>query len=85
MLDLQVGRYHHLAGSLHLYERDWEAAKAVTFNRDKWGTGAFSLPLWGADDIGSIVGRARRLLLNPDKFKPETPFEGWARWQLIAS
>lgn len=59
-LGLPVGRMTHSAGSMHLYARNLAAAFGVR--------GPIApepdLLMWGADDIGEIATRARRILLG---------------------
>jgi hypothetical protein len=82
-LGLEVGRYVHSAGSLHLYGRDDARASVIDYPDDERRT---DFPLWAqVDSIGGISSRARRLLLNPHGFRGETQFEKWAAELLIAS
>ena len=74
---VRPGTYVHSASSLHLYERDLEAAEKVS--RETHGA-SMPFPLWGCDDdIGEISKRARELAFGNDFF-PVTEFEAWA-WQ----
>lgn len=76
-LGIGMGTYTHSAGSLHLYERDWEKAEALKAEID-----AYKLPMyWGAEDIGTIASRARQLLLGR-RLNDETPLEKWLADQL---
>lgn len=59
----RVGTYTHSAGSMHLYERDWEAAAGVGEPRDPNDTPK-GLAFGGARDIESLSRRARRILLG---------------------
>lgn len=70
-LDAAVGTYTHSVGSMHLYERDWEAAAKIGAPRAWWVGHRY-----GANDIESIARRCRRILLNNgDSFLP-TLLEG---------
>lgn len=82
-LGLKPGRYVHVAGSLHLYERDLEALQNVSGSAEPGGRvpGPMMFPLWSVDDIGEISSRARRMLLDPQSFgdgQRLTDFESWA-------
>lgn len=79
-LGVQMGEYSHLAGSMHLYERDTDKAmqialsKSITFDT-----------MWSpmVKDIGDISKRARSILLKPDvELEYETEWERWMRSQL---
>jgi thymidylate synthase len=74
-LGLECGPSTHSAASLHLYERDVQKALEVTGE-------AIPIPfdgrLWGADDIGEISSRARRILVGQGgKVDSPTEFEEW--------
>lgn len=76
-LNVAVGPYTHSVGSLHMYERDMEAASALSF---KPRSRPMPFPLWNVQepDIGAIASSARRLALWPYEYAPETEFELWA-------
>lgn len=79
-LGLRPGRYVHVAGSLHLYERDLDQLQKVSGVGEPSGAPA-AQPLWSVDTIADISSRARRILLDPHSFgdgQPLTPFESWA-------
>lgn len=61
-LDARIGTYTHSVGSMHLYERNYEAAQKV--GDVKRYTASPSLYFGGARDIESVSRRARRLLLG---------------------
>lgn len=76
------GRYVHVAGSLHLYERDLEQLQKVSGPAEPGERipGPMTFPLWGgAGTITDISERARRLLLVPTAFVTETEFEAYAK------
>jgi thymidylate synthase len=80
-LGLEPGRYTHMAGSLHVYDRDVHKMEALTRTIPS-GT---DFPLWaGESTIAAISERARRLLLEPSGFAAETGFEAWAKELLTA-
>lgn len=79
-LGVEMGEYSHLAGSMHLYERDRDKAmqivsgKSITFD-EMWS------PM--VTDIGEISQRARSILLKPwAALEYETEWESWMRSQL---
>ncbi len=75
-LGLTPGKYFHSAGSLHLYERNFESADAIHLG--ELNPMSMDFPLWAdVDSIGGISKRARDLLFNP-YFVPKTMFESWA-------
>ena len=79
-LELEVGRYTHTAGSLHLYLTD---APRVEELGPSMLVGPDSPLSWGADDIGEISSRARRLLLGQlDKVADPTQLELWL-WSVM--
>jgi thymidylate synthase len=82
-LGLRPGLYVHSAGSLHLYESNFQdAARATAI--DTAGTAPMPFPLWSGDgSISDITTRARRLLMVPSLYDAETPFERWARAELM--
>jgi thymidylate synthase len=79
-LGLKPGVYVHSAGSLHLYERDLEAAQKVEGFALKPSQ---DFPLWHSESgsIGSLSKRARDLAIGDD-FIPVTGFEAWAWTEL---
>lgn len=85
-LHMWPGRYVHVAGSLHLYERDLAALQNVSGSAEPGGRlpGAMSFPLWSGDDtIADISSRARGLLLAPEAYPDRTEFEAWAKGLLL--
>lgn len=81
VLGLRPGIYVHSVGSLHLYERDLEAARRV----DGYDLGpSMEFPLWHTESgsMGAISKRARDLALGAEGFMPVTQFEAWA-WTLL--
>lgn len=74
MLGVRVGKYHHRVGSLHLYERDAEAASEVKF----WGASPMTFPLWASpsNQVRDIQTSARNLARG--LLLPHTDFERWA-------
>lgn len=80
-LGLEPGKYVHSVGSLHIYERDFDAAQAIEgFER----TASMAFPLWycpGGSSIAAITKRARDLALADD-FVPMTEWEAWA-WSMM--
>jgi Thymidylate synthase len=78
-LGVEMGRYVHRAGSLHLYQRDEAKAREV-----RWEGGpSMPFPLWDippAEDsrirMALIQSRARRIALG--QLEPGTKFEAWA-------
>jgi thymidylate synthase len=81
-LHMLPGRYVHVAGSLHLYERDLAALQNVSGSAEPGGRlpGAMSFPLWsGENTIADISSRARGLLLAPEAYPDKTEFEAWAK------
>lgn len=71
-LGIAMGTYTHSAGSMHLYERDWEKAENVQHHEGGW-----CVPMvWSAPTIGDIASRARMLLLGR-RLVDETPLEHW--------
>lgn len=72
-LGVEVGTYHHRAGSLHLYDRDIEKAEVIDFGSAQ----EMAFPLWNAAGIAAIQSRARGILFGVDE--PYTDFEKWAR------
>lgn len=75
-LGLPAGPQTHSAGSMHLYERNREAAMKVTGALPPTDLGR---RLWGADDISEISSRARRILLGQGyRLQGLTLFEDWA-------
>ncbi len=76
------GRYVHVVGSLHLYERDLDALQKVNDAVPLAESTRF--PLWGGEGtITDISRRARKLLLGPAAFAPQTLFESWAKELLV--
>jgi len=73
-LELDVGRYYHTVGSMHLYETDVPRV-------DELGPSKLVGPVvhtWGGDTIERISGRARRLLLGQlDKVDDPSQLELW--------
>lgn len=61
-LDARIGTYTHSVGSMHLYERDYEAATKVGDPARAVSSPSFAFG--GARDIESVSRRARRLLLG---------------------
>lgn len=80
-LGVPMGTYTHAAGSMHLYDRDLGKTAAVS---PADNPAPIRMPWWGADDIGEIAGRARRILLGqPERLDPGcTEFEYWLIEQL---
>jgi thymidylate synthase len=78
-LDLEVGRYYHTVGSMHLYEKDVARAEQL-------GASALVGPnqlFFRGGDIGGIAARARRILLGQvDKVINPSPLESWLAWLL---
>lgn len=73
----ELGRYVHTVGSLHLYDRNDEAASKI--DRLVGLPPAFPFPLWSPEvtgNIGEISKRARDLSFG--QITPETEFEQWA-------
>ena len=75
-LGVGMGTYTHVAGSMHLYDRDREKAAAVAYDEPR---DPIRMPWWGADDIGTIARRARRILLGQTTTDLDhmTDFEYW--------
>lgn len=80
VLGVKPGLYVHSPGSLHLYERDAEAAAAVLADVES----RMEFPLWdaGSRTMGAISRRARDLAFGADHFMPVTQFEAWAWTEL---
>lgn len=81
-LNVEIGIYKHLVGSLHLYEADWPRAKR--FLAEDWQTKC-SMPLMPlGDQFGNlaIVQKLEEALRNGDN--PPTPPSLPAYWQDIA-
>lgn len=80
-LGVAMGTYTHVAGSMHLYDRNLEAAAGVRMAEQY---APIPTPWWGADDIGEIASRARRILLGHTDRLPGGPteFEYWLVEQL---
>lgn len=59
-LDLEMGSYFHTVGSMHIYEKDIDAAKWIK----TYFNGGFKNyePLWSGESIGEISSNARKLL-----------------------
>lgn len=75
-IGLPPGKATHVAASMHLYERNRADALKVTGPLAPSGLGD---KLWGADDIGEIASRARRILLGQGyQLDGLTVFEDWA-------
>lgn len=73
-LGMGLGTYTHSAGSLHLYDSDYTKAEDLPLDGPMPGE---TIELrWGADRIGDIASRARRLLLGHALEDP-TPLETW--------
>lgn len=70
-LEVEVGRYVHRAGSLHLYVRDYERSAGLMFRGEK----PMAYPLFYAGR--TVQQRARAIALGT--VPPETEFEKWAR------
>lgn len=80
ILGQSLGRYVHAVGSLHLYDRDRDAASQIGGPDTGWAP--FELPLWdGGRDVAAVSQRARDLCLDR-RFRPQTLFESWAHEQL---
>lgn len=75
-LGAAVGTYTHVAGSMHLYERDLEKARAVAHAEPEEPIRG---PWWGGSgEIGETASRARRILLgHTDRLPGITEFEYW--------
>ena len=81
-LGATMGTYYHSAGSMHLYDRDWQASEAVRRTEDT--PGLTLQDAWGSSDIGEISSRARRLLLGQKHLLENvTPVEEWLDRQLL--
>lgn len=78
-LNVDVGYQTHSAGSMHLYLRNLEKARALWSPSAIPGDSVFRGDLWGSDDLGEISTRARRILLGQwDRLETDmTPFETW--------
>lgn len=61
-LDARIGTYAHSVGSMHLYERNYEAAQKVGDVRRY--TSSPSLAFGGPRDVETVSRRARRILLG---------------------
>lgn len=73
-LGARVGTYTHTVGSMHLYERDWEAAREIGHPRST----AFGHTFGSVDDIEVIARRCRRILLGTGKDLADlSPLEAW--------
>lgn len=57
-LGLRMGPYYHTAGSLHLYERNFDQVAGMTNVSTTWDY----MPLWSPGTIGDISRRARLIL-----------------------
>lgn len=78
-LGLPAGAQTHSANSLHLYERSRAKAMLAGPAPRSGAPQGFDGPLWGADDIGEISSRARRILLGQaSRLDGLTDFEAWA-------
>jgi thymidylate synthase len=71
-LGIAPGVYTHTLGSLHLYEKHWDAAADV---RDPRAV-AHGSRYGGVDSVASIASRCRRLLLGRD-LSDSTSLERW--------
>jgi len=80
-IGIPIGRYVHAVGSLHVYERDIDAARNLRpgILGEMTGFGEMTFPLWGGDTnhLADLTVRARELMLSRH-FQPETDFERWA-------
>lgn len=77
-LNVPIGEYVHSVGSLHLYERDFEAASKVMppLGQDFWkDMVVFAYPIWWGSTIADISSRARDIALGTHK--GDTSFESW--------
>ena len=84
-LGAEMGTYTHVAGSMHLYERDLERARAAAARAGRLvAQEPIPLPWWGGSgDIGETASRARRILLGQtDRVDLMTRFEYWLTEQL---
>lgn len=75
-LGIEPGPYIHSVGSLHMYDRDEEAARKLV----RPVSTSVRFPLWSplrCRTMGDISARARDLAFSRD-FVPHTQFEAWA-------
>lgn len=78
-LGVESGTYTHVAGSMHLYERDLEKARLIGHDEPN----DTIRPSFGSNDIGEIASRCRRILLGQtDRVDGMTEFEYWLVEQL---
>jgi thymidylate synthase len=82
-LGASVGTYTHVAGSMHLYERDLAKAQKTT-HAEPAPADVFPWPWYGGSgEIGETASRCRRILLGQtDKVDGMTAFEYWLVEQL---
>lgn len=81
-LRVPVGTYTHTAQSMHLYERDWDAAREILMSplsvEDRpelhGGIGTFEARTWA-----TVQARAIRLVRDPVGFEAESTEELWMR------
>lgn len=79
-LGAEIGTYTHTVGSMHLYERNWEAAGNIGYGTaDGWSQNAY-----GSFDIAEIASRCRRILLG-ETLTHMTNLEAWLTNQIRAT
>jgi thymidylate synthase len=84
MINLKLGEYHHSAGSMHLYERDWKTAKKVVEELDSSFEGHCSTgtmqPLSDAWDIRDLLDIESGLREGLVHHTTSMNFKGAAKW-----
>lgn len=75
--DLELGKYHHTAGSLHVYERHFEQAEKMLDEYRSWNfhdyTRGVMEPIPSLDDLSELVGLERGLRRSTSDRPTELP------------
>jgi thymidylate synthase len=89
-LNVDLGSYKHFVGSLHLYEKDWEAARDVVVLGDKSVYERYNIKLWDArldkvtfDSFIKALAEFEKFCRD-DEYNTTDTFAGTSGGQLIS-